>query len=87
MVYRDLHLGHANALKFRSRFQSIEQHDQHIVDSILSAEHRSTAVRIPCLQAGEEVNLSHVPLDPCNIQHQQKWNIHGHYHNGYEPTP
>ena len=30
--------------------------------------------------------LSHVPVDPCNMQHQQKWNIHGHCHNGHEPT-
>lgn len=27
--------------------------------------------------------LSHVPVDPCNLIHQQKWNIHGH---GHEPT-
>lgn len=136
----DLHLGHIHALKSRSRFQTVEQHDQHIVDSILSTVTKhdtlwvlgdvilhsdsmkylkqisdnvghlkivlgnhdgerkvaptlvelSTVARLytyTVVGKYDEFLLSHVPLDPSNMQHRQKWNIHGHYHNGYEPTP
>lgn len=32
----DLHLGHKNILKYRPEFESIEEHDETIVDNILS---------------------------------------------------
>lgn len=32
----DLHLGHKNILKYRQQFDTIEQHDNYIVDSILN---------------------------------------------------
>lgn len=135
----DLHLGHVNVLRFRSQFQTIDQHDKHIVNSILSTvkpkdtlwilgdvilhaysihylrqisdnvghlkivlgNHDGERKAAPTLNdlsrvarlytytpVGKDDNflLSHVPVDPCNLIHQQKWNIHGHYHNGYEPT-
>lgn len=135
----DLHLGHVNVLRFRSQFQTIDQHDKHIVNSILSTvkpkdtlwilgdvilhaysmhylrqisdnvghlkivlgNHDGERKAAPTLNdlscvarlytytpVGKDDNflLSHVPVDPCNLIYQQKWNIHGHCHNGYEPT-
>lgn len=36
----DLHLGHRSICKYRTQFSSVEEHDEFIVDSILSVLHK-----------------------------------------------